>query len=511
MAGLKRDTGAALENVPSAEKIKTGTFEVGPDFDAAQLSLNRTVRSLGDLVPGWQALAESSLPLGANRVGESVSRRFVEMGGQFSGMLRDYLGKLSDADAALQGIRLHYDRVENQNAAAFEEFYDYAEESIDSVDKAAQYDVLEWWTSFGDWTPADRTDWTVFESEQLTRFATENNDPSQLQKAAEDWVTQLRELEGHSTDFADSIAKLGSAWSGSAADAAQAALVPLWEWTSDAAGNADRIRENLSLAGDAAARVRQMPGPVNEFQLKTELHESLLFSPAEQNDLLMRQQQAQAVKDEQVRYLEQYEAVMAGVYDALPEFYLAPVAATDVDEPAPSAAPGVGYQTVGTAYSPGSPTSHGTASPAANNPGDSGTAFVPPATRQEIPAQGTTIAATVTGSSESTGPRPVGTTATPGGGGNSGGGFIPGSGGIAGGGGFPGGTPGRTPGDVRSGRAVAPTPTRGSAGAHSFGPTGTRSDREEDVEHERAAYLVERDPEGTFGTSEPTAPPVIGA
>jgi hypothetical protein len=511
MSGLKRDTGAALENVPSAAMIKTGTFEIGPDFDAAQLSLNRTVQSLGDLVPGWQALAEASLPLGANRVGESVSRRFVEMGGRFSGMLRDYLGKLSDADTALQGIRQYYDRAEAQAAAAFEQHFEYAQESIYSVsaDTAARSDVMEWLSSLADWTPADRTDWAAFDSEQLTQFATENNDPSQLQKAAEDWVTRLRQLETHSAEFAGSIAKLGSAWSGSAADAAQAALVPLWEWTSDAAGNAERIRENLSLAGEAAARVRQMPGPVNEFALKAELHESLLSSPAEQNDLLMRQQQMQAVKDEQVRYLEQYEAVMADVYNALPEFHLAPVAATDVDEPAPAAVPGVGYQTAGTGYSPAGPTSLGTASSAANNPGNSGTTFTPPTTSQEISTQGTTIAATVTGSSESTGARPVGTTPTPGGGGNSGGGFIPGSGGIAGGGGFP----GRTPGDARAGgsRAVAPAPTRGPAGAHSFGPPGTRSEREEDTEHERAAYLVERDPEGTFGTSEPTAPPVIGA
>jgi hypothetical protein len=34
--------------------------------------------------------------------------------------------------------------------------------------------------------------------------------------------------------------------------------------------------------------------------------------------------------------------------------------------------------------------------------------------------------------------------------------------------------------------------------------------KEEDSEHDRASYLVEADPDSTFGTNEVTAPPVIG-
>jgi hypothetical protein len=38
-----------------------------------------------------------------------------------------------------------------------------------------------------------------------------------------------------------------------------------------------------------------------------------------------------------------------------------------------------------------------------------------------------------------------------------------------------------------------------------------KGDREEDEEHNRPAYLVEGDPESTFGNDAMTAPPVIGS
>ena len=39
---------------------------------------------------------------------------------------------------------------------------------------------------------------------------------------------------------------------------------------------------------------------------------------------------------------------------------------------------------------------------------------------------------------------------------------------------------------------------------------GTRGEGAEDIERERPSFLVEPDPEETFGTDQATAPPVIG-
>jgi hypothetical protein len=112
----------------------------------------------------------------------------------------------------------------------------------------------------------------------------------------------------------------------------------------------------------------------------------------------------------------------------------------------------------------------------------------------------------------------------PGGGGGSGGGA--GSGGRGGGaGGRPGGVPGA---GGESGRGGAGGPrggmdghgpmgggrggAQGGAGRPGAGGMGRggQGGGDEDYEHQRPSYLVERDPESIFGTDERTAPPVIG-
>ncbi|MGX7823988.1 hypothetical protein ACTG9Q_02730 [Actinokineospora sp. 24-640] len=50
----------------------------------------------------------------------------------------------------------------------------------------------------------------------------------------------------------------------------------------------------------------------------------------------------------------------------------------------------------------------------------------------------------------------------------------------------------------------------GGAGMGGMGATGARGQGGEDEEHQRPSYLVEADPDEVFGTSEMTAPPVIG-
>jgi len=43
-----------------------------------------------------------------------------------------------------------------------------------------------------------------------------------------------------------------------------------------------------------------------------------------------------------------------------------------------------------------------------------------------------------------------------------------------------------------------------------MGAGGHKGEGSEDEEHTRASFLVEPDPDSTFGTDEMTAPPVIG-
>jgi hypothetical protein len=63
-------------------------------------------------------------------------------------------------------------------------------------------------------------------------------------------------------------------------------------------------------------------------------------------------------------------------------------------------------------------------------------------------------------------------------------------------------------GALRGRGAAAAGAGRGGAGGPMGAGAGARD--EDDEEHDRPSYLVEADPEGTFGTDELTAPPVIG-
>jgi hypothetical protein len=151
------------------------------------------VTSLGELVSRWQTLAESTWLLGANRIGEAVARRFVEMGSQFSGMLRDY--QLVDVDIA----------------ALYSQQHREIEEAIDALYVDAVSSHFEYFSP-AEWSPADRTD----------------NEPAQLGEAVDRWFDRLRDLETHSAEFAGNLNDPGSVWQG---PAAHAALTPLWQWT----------------------------------------------------------------------------------------------------------------------------------------------------------------------------------------------------------------------------------------------------------------------------------------
>jgi hypothetical protein len=50
----------------------------------------------------------------------------------------------------------------------------------------------------------------------------------------------------------------------------------------------------------------------------------------------------------------------------------------------------------------------------------------------------------------------------------------------------------------------------GGRGGAGMGGAGGRRQDEEDDEHERPSFLVEGDPDATFGSDQLSAPPVIG-
>ncbi|EHY89816.1 hypothetical protein SacazDRAFT_02929, partial [Saccharomonospora azurea NA-128] len=65
------------------------------------------------------------------------------------------------------------------------------------------------------------------------------------------------------------------------------------------------------------------------------------------------------------------------------------------------------------------------------------------------------------------------------------------------------------------GAAAAPGAAAAARGAGMGAPMGGGAGKGgqggEDAEHQRPTYLVEADPDDVFGTSQRTAPPVIGA
>jgi hypothetical protein len=96
----------------------------------------------------------------------------------------------------------------------------------------------------------------------------------------------------------------------------------------------------------------------------------------------------------------------------------------------------------------------------------------------------------------------------PGGAPRPGGGFGPmGPGAAAGGAGTGAGAPGA---GMAGGRGAGMAGGRGAGGMGGGGMGAGRGQGGEDDEHQRPSYLVEPDPDATFGTDQMTAPPVIG-
>jgi hypothetical protein len=379
--------------------------------------------------------------------------------------------------------------------------------------------------------------WDGYTSEGLHKAATENNVPStadNLGRAFNDGGNSLAEA---ANALFEAVNALDGAWSGVAADSAKGALSPLAQAAGVAGQTAQMMGVRMSQQSVAATEVRKLPPP-KEFDQQQSLNAMVTGGPAAmQQDLKAQKDAAEAVKREQIAYLNAYTASMSAV-DAQTPSFVPPKERIGGGGGDGNHFSG-GNVAIPTTHDPslyrrgtttGAPTGRytGVAGPGADQGGyfgDDGqtdqSGYTP------VPGLGTGAS----GFNPGQAPTSFGT----GGGGAGGPGGIPsssvpgaGAGGFGGGFGSFGGAGGGNGAGAGAG-VGAGAGNAGATGPKGMGPGGMSSagggrggasgpggaprgkgDREEDEEHNRPAYLVEGDPESTFGNDQLTAPAVIG-
>ena len=378
----------------------------------------------------------------------------------------------------------------------------------------------------------DTPNWDGFDSKALYNFATQNNSPTTADDLGRTFNTGGNGLADAANGLLDAVTQLDGAWSGVAADSARAALAPLAQAAGQAGQTAQMMGVQMSRQSVAATEVRKLPPP-QDFDQQQSLNAMLAGGPAAmQADLKAQKDASDAVKREQISYLNTYTQAMNSVDSQTPSF---------VPPPAGQIKPGSGGDARITGSAVPYSGSHGTVSHLAGSGDTSGTTTgVGPRGTGSNTGTGTGIGVgdTFPGAGQNTGtsaagytpPAPVSTTPTtatapgaPGSGAPQQGGFGAGFSGFGGAGGAgAGGAEGTGRGGLGTNTgARGPVPTgvggqgvagQGAAGrgAGGMGAGGGRRNGEDDDEHERPAFLVEGDPEGTFGSDQLTAPSVIG-
>ncbi|TDV40700.1 hypothetical protein [Actinophytocola oryzae] len=387
----------------------------------------------------------------------------------------------------------------------------------------------------------DTPNWDAYDSEQLYRFATENNSPYTADDLGRSFNDGGNSLAEAANGLFDAVTRLDGAWTGVAAESATGALAPLAQAAGIAGQTAQLMGVRMSQQSVAASEVRKLPPP-KKFDQQQSLHAMVAGGPAAmQADLKTQKDAADAVKKEQISYLNTYTSSMS-IVDAQTPSFVPPEETIGGGNGNGNSITGERVfipQTGGPVPNPGGSTDTGT--PRNPNTGFTGPngdqpGFVSGDGNGPTDQSGFTPGLT-TGSSAFTPPTnsPTpntfgpggGTPGAPGGGvpGAGSGGFGPGFGGFGtpgGTGGFgAGGGPGAGAGGpgAGSGNPAARPVAGGMGGAGGAGGRGGsgaggaprgKGEGEEDKEHTRPSYLVEGDPESTFGSDELTAPPVIG-
>lgn len=165
-----------------------------------------------------------------------------------------------------------------------------------------------------------RPNWAAHESEQLYRYATVNNDPSSAQEIGQGWAKHSAQLQQAADDLYNAISELGTAWIGQAAGEAQGWLVGIANAGSEAASATEVMSKRLAQQSAAAAELKAMPPP-QEFDPAAETAAMLAGGPAAMTgDLKAKFDAAQEVKAQQIACLNAYTTAMSEVDDTTPSF-----------------------------------------------------------------------------------------------------------------------------------------------------------------------------------------------
>lgn len=377
----------------------------------------------------------------------------------------------------------------------------------------------------------DTPSWESFKSQELYNFATKKNSPTTADDLGRAFNDGGNNLAQAANALFDAVSRLDGAWSGVAADSAKNALKPLAQAAGTAGQTAQLMGVRMSEQSVAATEVRKLP-PAEEYDSQQSLNAMLAGGPvAMQQDLKAQKDAADAVKREQVSYLNTYTQSMTAVDAQTPSFV--PPQETISGRSSDSTSISSTRIFTPTTNTPTTRTNTTTTTTNNHNVNDpTNTTGKPPTVNTQIGQNShiptgtgtTTTTSGFTPPSTTSGPNTFGPSGGAGpttGGGQGqgfGGGFGPGfgpggagagSGAGAGAGANSGsnGPRGMAPGEVAPSRTAAGT---GRGGQGMGGGGRGKGEGEEDKEHERPSYLVEGDPESTFGNDQLTAPPVIG-
>ncbi|TKG70042.1 hypothetical protein [Prauserella endophytica] len=396
----------------------------------------------------------------------------------------------------------------------------------------------------------DRPNWHAQESQQLYNFATVNNEPGTAEELGHSWSNHSASLSRASEDLYNAISELGAAWIGQGAGAAQGALVGIANSSAQASEAANTMSSRLAQQAAAAAELKKMPQPV-EFDPGQQTAAMLAGGPAAMvKDMKPQFDAANDVKAQQVAYLEAYTTAMSEIDGTTPSFGpeslgLKPLAGTPGSYAGPVGGVG-GYGGPG-AGAPGAMLAGlGATPPIVTQGADNGVAasgFT--GGPHQAPPQAPAAAAPAPGPGAGTGTGAGSVPAAPPA--SSGGPNLAALGGAVAGGALgyagarslakgsrSGSTKQSSTDTTASGNSqqagsaasvapqqqgvVNPAGTIGGAATPPAAPMGGMggmgagaAQQEEDKEHTHASFLIEADPDETFGATQATPPPVLGA
>src|SRR5262245_39446270 len=154
--------------------------------------------------------------------------------------------------------------------------------------------------------------WDGMTSTQLHAAATQNNSPNTADNLGRAFNEGGNRLADAANRLMAAIGKLDAAWTGKAAESAKGALNPLADAAGQAGLAAQLMGAQMARQTAAASEVRKLPPPV-EFDYQSEL-QTALANPnpvAGMADMKAKKDHADAVKREQVSYLNSYTQSMS--------------------------------------------------------------------------------------------------------------------------------------------------------------------------------------------------------